>query len=187
MDNKNELVLTDQPQSEFLIYTSADGEKKIQVRLIDETVWLSQKMMSELFQKDVRTISEHINNIFSENELNQDFATVRNFRIVQKEGTRDVERNIDFYSLDVIISVGYRVKSIRGTQFRQWATQRIRDYLVKGFAINKEYLKDPQGKDYFEELLEEIEVLESEDQFIREVQEAQKLTYSKSSQEKTND
>lgn len=155
---------------EFLIYTTPDGDKQIQVRLIDETIWLSQKMMSELFQKNVRTISEHINNIFAEDELAQDFSTVRKFRIVQKEGEREVEREVDFYNLDVIISVGYRVKSLRGTQFRQWATQRIKEYLIKGFTINKEYLKDPQGKDYFDELLKAIrEIRASEKRFYLKV------------------
>lgn len=169
-DKKNEIKNIKQPQGEFLLYTSPDGEKKIQVRLIDETVWLSQKMMADLFQKDVRTINEHINNIFSENELPQDLSTIRNFRIVQKEGTRDIPRDINFYSLDVIISVGYRVKSIRGTQFRQWATQRIKEYLIKGFSINKEYLKNPEGKDYFDELLKDIrEIRASEKRFYLKV------------------
>ena len=149
-EKKNNLINAENSLGEFLIYTTPDGEKQIQVRLIDETVWLSQKLMAELFQKDVRTINEHILNVFAENELPQDFSTIRNFRIVQNEGGREVSREISFYSLDVIISVGYRVKSLRGTQFRQWATQRIKEYLIKGFAINTEYLKNPEGKDYFE-------------------------------------
>jgi len=176
-DNKNELILSEQPQGEFLIYTSDDGDRKLQVRLIDETVWLNQKQMAELFQKDVRTINEHIKNIFAENELLQDFSTIRNFRIVQNEGGRNVERSIEFYSLDVIISVGYRVKSVIGTQFRQWATQRIKEYLVKGFTINKEYLKNPEGLDYFDELLEQIrEIRASEKRFYQKIRDVFKLS-----------
>jgi len=176
-NDKNELVPLNQPSGEFLIYTSPDGEKKIQVRLIDETVWLSQKQMSELFQKDVRTINEHINNIFAENELPQDISTIRNFRIVQKEGEREVSREVGFYSLDAIISVGYRVKSMRGTQFRQWATQRIKEYLIKGFTINKEYLKNPEGLDHFDELLEQIrEIRASEKRFYQKIRDVFKLS-----------
>jgi hypothetical protein len=119
------------PDSEFLIYQTEDGRTRIQVRLEDETVWLTQKLMAELFQKDVRTINEHIGNIYDEGELTPE-ATIRKFRIVQTEGARQVSREVDFYNLDVIISVGYRVKSHRGTQFRIWATQRLREYIVKG-------------------------------------------------------
>ena len=169
-EEKNNLINAENSLGEFLLYTTPDGEKQIQVRLIDETVWLSQKLMAELFQKDVRTINEHILNVFAENELPQNFSTIRNFRIVQNEGGREVSREISFYSLDVIISVGYRVKSLRGTQFRQWATQRIKEYLIKGFAINTEYLKNPEGKDYFEELLKEIrEIRASEKRFYAKI------------------
>lgn len=176
-NTKNEIISIEQPQGEFLLYTSPDGQKKIQVRLIDETVWLSQRMMSELFQKDIRTINEHINNIFAEHELPQGFSTIRNFRIVQTEGNREVEREIEFYNLDVIISVGYRVKSIRGTQFRQWATQRLREYLIKGFSINKEYLKSPEGVDHFDELLRQIrEIRASEKRFYQKIRDLFKLS-----------
>ena len=137
--NKDSIINIENSFGEFLVYTTPDGEKQIQVRLVDETVWLSQKQMSELFQKNIRTINEHINNVFEENELPSDDSTIRNFRIVQNEGERKVSRDVAFYSLDMIISVGYRVKSLRGTQFRQWATQRIKEYLIKGFTINKEY------------------------------------------------
>ena len=163
---QNEIIKLKQPSGEFLLYTSPDGEKKIQVRLIDESVWLTQKMMADLFQKDVRTINEHLKNIFEEGELIED-SVIRNFRITALDGKN---YNTKLYNLDVIISVGYRVKSIRGTQFRQWATQRIREYLVKGFTINKEYLKNPEGKDYFEELLKEIrEIRTSEKRFYLKV------------------
>jgi hypothetical protein len=142
-------------QSNILIYQSEDGQTRIDVQLIDETVWLTQKLMAELFQKNVRTINEHIKNIYSEGELVPE-ATIRKFRIVQKEGQRNVERLIDFYNLDVIISVGYRVRSHRGTQFRIWATQRLREYLIKGFVMDDERLKNPGQIDYFDELLERI-------------------------------
>ena len=161
------LTNTENSLGEFLIYTTPDGKKQIQVRLIDETVWLSQKLMAELFQKDVRTINEHILNVFAENELPQDNSVIRKFRITASDG-KNYDTN--FYSLDMIISVGYRVKSLRGTQFRQWATQRLKEYLIKGYAINKEYLKNPEGKDYFEKLLKEIrEIRASEKRFYAKI------------------
>lgn len=166
-EKKNNLISAEDSLGEFLIYTTPDGEKQIQVRLIDETVWLSQKLMAELFQKDVRTINEHILNVFSESELPRDESVIRNFRITASDG-KNYDTN--FYSLDMIISVGYRVKSLRGTQFRQWATQRIKEYLIKGFSINTEYLKNPEGKDYFEELLKEIrEIRASEKRFYAKI------------------
>lgn len=161
------LTNTENSLGEFLIYTTPDGEKQIQVRLIDETVWLSQKLMAELFQKDVRTINEHILNVFAEGELPQENSVIRKFRITASDG-KNYDTN--FYSLDMIISVGYRVKSLRGTQFRQWATQRLKEYLIKGYAINKEYLKNPEGKDYFEKLLQEIrEIRASEKRFYAKI------------------
>ena len=161
------LTNTENSLGEFLIYTTPDGKKQIQVRLIDETVWLSQKLMAELFQKDVRTINEHILNVFAENELPQDNSVIRKFRITASDG-KNYDTN--FYSLDMIISVGYRVKSLRGTQFRQWATQRLKEYLIKGYAINKEYLKNPEGKDYFEKLLQDIrEIRASEKRFYAKI------------------
>lgn len=161
------LTNTENSLGEFLIYTTPDGKKQIQVRLIDETVWLSQKLMAELFQKDVRTINEHILNVFAEGELPQDNSVIRKFRITASDG-KNYDTN--FYSIDMIISVGYRVKSLRGTQFRQWATQRLKEYLIKGYAINKEYLKNPEGKDYFEKLLQEIrEIRASEKRFYAKI------------------
>ena len=166
-EKKNNLLSAENLLGEFLIYTTPDGEKQIQVRLIDETVWLSQKLMAELFQKDVRTINEHILNVFAESELPRDESVIRKFRITASDG-KNYDTN--FYSLDMIISVGYRVKSLRGTQFRQWATQRIKEYLIKGFTINTEYLKNPEGKDYFEELLKEIrEIRASEKRFYAKI------------------
>ena len=134
-----------EPKSEIILYQTGDNRTRIEVRLENETVWLTQKLMAELFQKDVRTINEHIQNVFAEGELQRD-ATIRKFRIVQQEGTRSVAREVDFYNLDAIISVGYQVKSPRGTQFRQWATARLKEYLVKGFTMDDERLKNPPDK-----------------------------------------
>jgi hypothetical protein len=151
---------------EFLLYTTADGQARLEVRLVDETVWLTQKQMAELFQKDVRTISEHIRNIFLEGELSAD-AVIRNFRITASDGKT---YEVAHHNLDVIISVGYRVKSHRGTQFRIWATQRLREYLIKGFAMDDERLKRAVSGNYFEELLARIrDIRSSEKVFWRKV------------------
>jgi hypothetical protein len=153
--------------SDIIIYQSEDGVTKIQVRLEDNTVWLTQADMVELFQSSKSNISEHIKHVFEEGEL-QPNSTVRNFRTVRTEGNRLVERDIEHYNLDVIISVGYRVKSLRGTQFRMWATERLREYLIKGFTMNDELLK--KGVGYFEELLERIrDIRSSEKVFYRKV------------------
>lgn len=155
--------------SEILIYQTEEGLTKIQTRLENETVWLTQAQMVELFGKAKSTISEHIKNIFTEGELEQE-ATVRKFRTVQTEGNRDIERELDFYNLDVIISVGYRVKSIQGTKFRQWATARLREYIVKGFTMNDDLLKEAGGGNYFDELLARIrDIRSSEKVFWRKV------------------
>lgn len=154
---------------EFLLYTTQDGAARLEVRLVDDSVWLNQSQMAELFAKDVRTISEHIRNVYAEGELAPD-PTIRNFRIVRTEGQRQVERDVAHYSLDVIISVGYRVKSHRGTQFRIWATQRLREYLIKGFALDDERLKRAGGGNYFDELLARIrDIRSSEKVFWRKV------------------
>ncbi len=157
------------PDSDLILYQTEDGLTKVEVRLLDETVWLSQAQMSELFDKDKRTISEHIKNIFSEGELSAD-STIRKFRTVQAEGSREVTRQIDFYNLDVIISVGYRVSSHRGTKFRIWATQRLKEYLIKGFVLDDERLKQSGGGNYFDELLARIrDIRSSEKVFWRKV------------------
>ena len=157
------------PFGDFLLYQTEDGKTRIEVRMQNETVWLNQKQMAELFQKDVRTISEHITNIYDEEELTPD-ATIRKFRIVQQEGNRQVGRDVDHYNLDVIISVGYRVKSLRGTQFRIWATGRLREYLVKGFTLDDQRLKQASGGNYFDELLARIrDIRSSEKLFWRKV------------------
>jgi hypothetical protein len=167
MKKKKELSPT--TGNDFLLYQTEDGTTRIEVRLLNETVWLTQKQMAELFQKDVRTINEHIANIYDERELTPD-ATIRKFRIVQLEGSRQVGRDIDHYNLDVIISVGYRVKSHRGTQFRIWATQRLREYIIKGFALDDQRLKQAGGGNYFDELLARIrDIRSSEKVFWRKV------------------
>lgn len=125
------------------IYQSADGKIELNIPFDNDTIWISQRQMSELFEKDTHTISEHIGNIYKEGELEKD-STVRKFRIVQTEGKRQVEREIDCYNLDVAISVGYRVKSVRGTQFRIWATGVLKQYLVDGYAVNEKRLKEKQ-------------------------------------------
>lgn len=157
------------PDSSLLLYQTEDGQTRIEVHLLDETVWLNQAQMCELFDKDKRTISEHIQNIFREKELCPD-STVRKFRTVQTEGFRKVSRQVDFYNLDVIISVGYRVSSHRGTQFRIWATGRLKEYLIKGFALDDERLKQNGNGNYFDELLARIrDIRSSEKVFWRKV------------------
>jgi len=163
--------------SELILYQTDSGQTRIQVRLEDDTVWLSQRQMAELFQKDVRTINEHIKNIFEEGELTQE-RTIRKFRIVQTEGSREVSREIEFYNLDLIISVGYRVKSHRGTQFRIWATERLREYIVKGFTLDDQRLKEGKniGADYFDELLDRIrDIRASEKRFYQKIRDIYKL------------
>lgn len=127
--------------NEVEIYKSSDAEIEVQVTLQGDTVWLNRHQMALLFDRDVKTIGKHINTVFKEGELEEN-STVAKFATVQKEGTRTVEREVEYYNLDVIISVGYRVKSKRGTQFRQWATQRLKDYLVQGYAINEKRLAE---------------------------------------------
>ncbi len=148
------------PQGEIVLFQTEDGRTRVECRFADETLWLSQALIAELFQKDVRTINEHLQNIYEEGELDAG-ATIRKFRIVRREGTRDVARAIEHYNLDAILAVGYRVRSERGTQFRRWATERLSEYLVKGFTMDDERLKNPpiEGSgvpDYFDELLERI-------------------------------
>jgi hypothetical protein len=157
-----------QPTTDLTLYQTEDGKTRVEVRLAGETVWLSLMQMAELFQRDKSVISKHIKNIFDEGELKPE-STVAKFATVQNEGGRDVSREIEFYNLDVIISVGYRVKSHRGTQFRIWATQRLREYIVKGFTLDDERLKKG-GSDHFVELLERIrEIRASEKNFYQKI------------------
>ena len=134
-----------EPQKNIAIYQSADGKIELDIPFDTDTIWISQKQMSELFDKDVRTINEHIANIYAEGELIKD-STTRKFRIVQTEGKRQVSREVDYYNLDVAISVGYRVKSVRGTQFRIWATSVLKQYLVDGYAVNDKRLQIQKSK-----------------------------------------
>lgn len=157
--------------AEFLIFTGQSGEQSIEVRYEDETIWLSQKLMAELFDVKVNTINEHIKKIYEQGEIVQK-ATIRNFRIVQKEGGREVVRNIDFYNLDAIISVGYRVNSVRATQFRQWATQILKEFAIKGYVLDRKRMENGAylGEDYFEHLLQEVrEIRLSERRFYQKI------------------
>lgn len=156
-------------QTEILLYQTEDGQTKIEVRLENETVWLSQNQMVGLFQTTKQNISLHIRNVFQEHEL-EEYATVKDYLTVQTEGQRQVEREIRYYNLDVIISVGYRVKSHRGTQFRIWATKRLKEYLIKGFILDDERLKETGlTNKYFDELLERI----------RDIRSSEKIFYAK--------
>lgn len=150
---------------EIIIYQTEDGLTKINVSMQDETVWLSIDQMAELFQRDKSTISRHIKNIYVEGELVRE-ATVANFATVQTEGDRQVERNIEYYNLDVIISVGYRVKSLRGTQFRIWAAAILKEYIIKGFAMDDERLKGNGGGNYWKELLDRIRDIRSSEKVL---------------------
>lgn len=145
---------------QFLLYQTEDGQTRIEVRMADDTIWLPQRLIAELFQVSVPTVNEHLRTIYDDRELEPE-ATIRKFRIVQTEGSREVSRIVDHYNLDAILAVGYRVRSHRGTQFRIWATQRLREYLVKGFAMDDERLKQAGGGDYFEELLARIRDIRS--------------------------
>lgn len=157
--------------SDIIFYSSPEGNIHVEVLYGDETFWLSQKRMAELFGVDVRTVNEHLKNIFTSGELNSS-ATIRKIRIVQKEGERDVAREVDFYNLDAIIAVGYRVNSHQATQFRIWATKTLKEFIIKGFVLDDERLKQGRrfGKDYFVELLERIrEIRASERRFYQKI------------------
>ena len=157
-------------KGQFLVYEAEDGRVKIDVRLADETVWLSQALIAELFQTSVPNISMHIRNVYEEGEL-QPETTIKKFLTVRQEGSRAVRRQLDHYNLDMIISVGYRVKSHVATRFRIWATQRLKEYIVKGFTLDDERLKNPQQPfDYFEELTRRIQdIRTSERRFYQKI------------------
>lgn len=156
--------------SQFIIYQTEGGQTKIEIRLENETVWLTQQLMAELFQTTRENITLHIANIYQEGELSED-STCKDFLQVRQEGTREVQRNLKFYNLDMIISVGYRIKSHIATRFRQWATQKLREYIVKGFVLDDERLKNPdQPFDYFDELLRRIQdIRTSERRFYQKI------------------
>lgn len=163
------LILKDDPsQSQVILYHTEDGKTRLEVRMDKDTVWLSQSQMADLFQTTKQNVSLHINNVFAEGELGRS-ATVKEFLTVQQEGKRQVSRNVEYFNLDVIISVGYRVKSLRGTQFRIWATQRLREYTVKGFTLDDERLKQVGGGGYFDELLARV----------RDIRSSEKIFYKK--------
>ena len=152
----------------FILYTAADGEVKLGVFVGDETLWLSQKNMAELFDVDVRTVNAHLKNIFNEGELIED-STIRDSRIVQKEGNREVSREVAFYNLDAIIAVGYRVNSRRATQFRIWATNVLKEFIIKGFVLDDERLKQGEHtfkEDFFKELLERVRSIRASERRI---------------------
>jgi hypothetical protein len=153
---------------QLIIYE--DGATRLQVRIEGRTVWLSQRLIAELYQVSVKTVNEHLVNVYSEGELDPE-ATIRSFRIVQREGTRNVSRSIEHYSLDAILAVGFRVRSHRGTVFRQWATARLGELLVKGFTLDDERLKEGSlGAAYFDELLERIrDIRASERMFYQKI------------------
>ncbi len=176
------------PESnDIIFYSSPKGDVRVEVFFQEETFWLSQKKMAELFGVDVRTINEHLQNIYKANELDKK-TTIRKIRIVQKEGSRDVSRDIDFYNLDSIIAIGYRVNSYQATQFRIWATKTLREFIIKGFVLDDERLKQGKrfGKDYFDELLERIrEIRASERRFylkITDIYEQCSIDYKKDSE-----
>ncbi len=158
--------------TEFIIYKAPNEEIKVEVFLHNETVWLTQKRMSELFDVGIPAISKHLDNIYSEGELDKD-STISILETVQKEGNREVKRKLEYYNLDVIIAVGYRVNSYRATQFRIWATKILKEYIIKGFAMDDKRLKNPNnvfGKDYFDEQLERIrDIRSSERRFYQKI------------------
>ena len=172
--------------AEFLIFQSQAKDDSIEVKFENETVWLSQKMIAKLFDVDVRTINEHLKNIYKNHELVEN-ATVRNFRIVQKEGNRQVNRNIEFYNLDVIISVGYRVNSKRATEFRIWATNVLKQFAIKGYVLDKKRLENGTflNQEFFDNLVEEIrEIRVSERNFYQKITDiyTTAMDYNKTSQ-----
>lgn len=161
----------DQPGStgDILLYEAAEGRLRLEVRLQDETLWLTQNQLAGLFQTTQQNISGHIQNVYAEGELERE-ATHKKFLSVQREGSREVSRQRDFYNLDMIIAVGYRVKSAIATRFRIWATERLKEYIIKGFVLDDERLKEPQNDRYFEELLARIrDIRSSEKVFWRKV------------------
>lgn len=169
--SKGKDLLIRNSTAEFLTFELQSKQDSIEVRYEDETIWLTQKMMATLFDVTPPTISEHLKNIFASGELDEK-ATLRKFRIVQTEGTRQVNRDVDHYNLDAVISVGYRVNSIRATQFRRWATQVLKQFAIRGYVIDKKRMENGTaiGEDYFERLLEEIrEIRLSERRFYQKI------------------
>lgn len=156
---------TSENQGEIVIYQTDDGDTKIDVRFVDETVWLTQQQMAELFQSSRTNIVEHIQHIYEEGELDES-STCRKFRQVRTEGNRQVVRELPYYNLDMIISLGYRVKSIVATRFRRWATERLKEYMIKGFTMDDERLKNLGGGNYWKELLDRIRDIRSSEKVM---------------------
>ncbi len=178
---------TPENSSELIFYQTEDGKSRVQLHLHEGTVWLTQKLIADLYQVSVKTANEHLQNIYEEGELSPE-ATIRKFRIVQIEGNREVSRLVDHYRLETVLAVGYRVRSKRGRQFRQWATSQLQELLVKGFVMDDERLKEgtTQGADYFDELLQRIrEIRASEKRFYQRIRDLYKLSidYDKSADE----
>ncbi len=170
-EDKQNIVIKNASEKEVVLYQTEDGNINISVFFYDETFWLTQKSIGELFGVESHTINYHLKEIYKTGELNE-LATTRKFRAVQKEGNRNVERELLFFNLDAIISVGYRVNSIQATKFRQWATSTLKEYMIKGFVLNDDMLKNGKkfGKDYFDELLERIkEIRASERRFYQKI------------------
>ncbi len=172
MKKQNKPQIPDNSFTEFLLYTTANGKVKVEIFLRNENIWLTQANIAELFGVDRSVIAKHLQNIFVEGELNKE-ATCAKIAQVQKEGKREVKRYIEFYNLDAIISVGYRVNSAQATHFRIWATERLKEYIIKGFTMDDERLKNPNnifGKDYFEEQLARIrDIRSSERRFYQKI------------------
>ena len=164
MTNEQDLIPSDN-QGDVIIYQAEDGKTKIDVRFVDETVWLSQQQMVELFKTSRTNIVEHIAHIYEEGELDE-ISTCRKFRQVRQEGSRTVSRELPFYNLDMIISLGYRVKSIIATHFRRWATERLKEYLIKGFTMDDDRLKNLGGGNYWKELLDRIRDIRSSEKVM---------------------
>ena len=162
-DEKN--LVPDENQGDIVIYQTEDGDTKIDVRFVDETVWLTQQQMAELFQSSRTNIVEHIQHIYEEGELDE-ASTCRKFRQVRTEGSRQVTREIPYYNLDMIISLGYRVKSMIATNFRRWATERLKEYMVKGFTMDDERLKNLGGGNHWKELLDRIRDIRSSEKVM---------------------
>lgn len=165
-------------KGELLIYQTEDGKTKIDVFFEDDTIWLNQKQISQLYQKGVNTISEHMKHIYEDGELDEK-ATVRKFRIVQTEGTREVSREVEYYNLNMILAIGYRVRSHVGNQFRRWASEILTEFMKKGFVMNDDRLKNPKkyGADYFDELLNRIrDIRSSEKRFYQKIKDIYTLS-----------
>src|SRR3989344_4793728 len=172
MKKKNQQIVPNNSFTEFLLYTTPDGKGKVEILLRDENIWLTQAKIAELFGVERSVVTKHLGKIYQEGELNKN-ATCAKIAQVQTEGNRQITRDVEFYNLDAIISVGYRVNSSEATQFRIWATERLKDYIIKGFTMDDERLKNPNnlfGQDYFEEQLERIrDIRSSERRFYQKI------------------